>query len=127
MITVTLSGEGIQNIRNAMREFLGDDPMKATGKSVQEIEKAFEQTKPASVGKDKSQEAVTQPAQAAQTSSPATVSYKDIADYIPKAVAKYGRGKIVTLLEKFGAKNGKELKTEQYAEVMAKLKAEYPL
>lgn len=124
MIDVTFCGESVQDIRQQMREFLGEDPMKAIGKSVQELEKAFEQTKPASVGKDKSKEAATPSAQTPATAAP---SYKDIADYIPKAVGKYGRGKIVTLLEGFGVKHGKELKSEQYAEALAKLKAEYPL
>ena len=121
MIDVTFCGESMQEIRAQMRDFLGQDvesPKQSPVAKLKDVskpapEKASEKAEPA-------------PAPTAQP-APTTSSYKDIADYIPKAVSKYGRGKIVTLLEGFGAKTGKELKAEQYPEVLAKLKAEYPL
>jgi hypothetical protein len=128
MITVTVTGESVGKLREAMREFLGLDAepsAKSPSKralvmprpDTTETEKAFENAQPAGSSTSK----------AAETVAPGVVTYKDLSDYIPKAVGKYGRGKIVTLLEGFGAKTGKDLKSEQYTEVMAKLTAEYPL
>jgi hypothetical protein len=123
MIDVTFCGESMQEIRAQMRDFLGHDPVKITV-NAPDISATIKEK----LSKEKSAEkAEPTPAPTAQPETAATPSYKDIADYIPKAVSKYGRGKIVTLLEGFGAKTGKELKSEQYGEVLTKLKAEYPL
>ena len=119
MIDVTFCGESMQEIRAQMRDFLGQDvesPKQPPVTKLKDVSKPAPEKGTEPVGPTP----VAQPA-------PTTSSYKDIADYIPKAVSKYGRGKIVTLLEGFGAKTGKELKAEQYPEVLAKLKAEYPL
>lgn len=76
------------------------------------------------------------PAPAPKTEAPATVApaqatpptYKEVADLIPKLVAKHGKPKIVAFLESFGgAKNGKDLKVEQYAEFLQKAAVELPL
>lgn len=40
--------------------------------------------------------------------------FKNIEEIIPKALEAAGRGKVVTLLEKYGAKKGSELKTTDY-------------
>lgn len=40
--------------------------------------------------------------------------FKKIEEIIPKALEAAGRGKVVTLLEKYGAKKGSELKTADY-------------
>lgn len=126
MIEVTFSGESLRDIRIQIRDFLGVEttPAAAQPEAVQPaaVVKLKDVSKPA--------QAKTDPAVApTPVEQPVTAptSYKDVAEYVPKAVSKYGRGKIVTLLEGFGAKTGKDLKSEQYGEVMAKLKAEYPL
>jgi hypothetical protein len=121
MITVSFASESVHKLREVMREFLGLDVEPAPKK-----EPSKSQAKPAAP----STEIQGSLGEATASNIPKlsdVVTYKDIADYIPKAVSKYGRGKIVTLLEGFGAKTGKDLKSEQYAEVMTKLKAEYPL
>lgn len=40
--------------------------------------------------------------------------FKKIEEIIPKALEAAGRGKVVTLLEKYGAKKGSELKATDY-------------
>lgn len=52
--------------------------------------------------------------------STAQVDYASIAERITKGVATH-RAEVVALLAKFGAKNGKELKPEQYADFAAQM------
>ena len=76
------------------------------------------------------------PAPAPKTEAPAAVApaqatpptYKEVADLIPKLVAKHGKPTVVTFLAGFGgAKNGKDLKPEQYGEFLQKAAVELPL
>ncbi len=58
-------------------------------------------------------------ASATQPSASSTqVDYAGVAERITKGVASH-RAEVIALLAKFGAKNGKELKPEQYAEFAA--------
>ena len=123
MIDVSFVGDTMGEVRTQMLEFLGlsTEAAPKVTKKTEPIEKA---TLAAAVDTSK-----TLPT--AATSAPATASvpptYKDVADLIPKLVGKHGKPKVVALLEAFGAKNGKELKVEQYAEFIAKATAELPL
>lgn len=62
----------------------------------------------------------TKAAQAAPIVAPTTSApvggfdFKKIEEIIPKALEAVGRGKVVTLLEKYGAKKGSELKPTDY-------------
>lgn len=125
MIDVSFCGDSMEELRAQMRDFLGDDKVtvKAEKPPAASIVKAAVKTE-AKVAETKPAETTPVPADSAPAVNPA---YKEIADYIPKAVSKYGRGKIVTLLEGFGAKTGKDLKSEQYVDVLSKLKTDYPL
>jgi hypothetical protein len=127
MIEVAFCGETSEELRAQILDFLGlNQPTVVINSAnvktaeVKPAEKAKAESKPTETAKAPE----TKPTETAPAVTP---GYKEIADYVPKAVSKYGRGKIVTLLEGFGAKTGKELKSEQYPEVLAKLKAEFPL
>lgn len=62
--------------------------------------------------------AAAAPAAPAPIVAPATpvggFDFKKIEEVIPKALEAAGRGKVVTLLEKYGAKKGSELKSTDY-------------
>lgn len=64
--------------------------------------------------------AAAAPATPAPIVAPATATpvggfdFKKIEEIVPKALEAAGRGKVVTLLEKYGAKKGSELKTADY-------------
>jgi hypothetical protein len=127
MIEVAFCGETTEDLRTQMLDFLG---MTQQTVVVNQAHLKTAEVKPAEKVKaePKPVEPVkAEPAKPAEAATAVTPGYKEIADYVPKAVSKYGRGKIVTLLEGFGAKTGKDLKSEQYPEVLAKLKAEFPL
>lgn len=58
---------------------------------------------------------VSAPIVAPTTSAPVGgFDFKKIEEIIPKALEAVGRGKVVTLLEKYGAKKGSELKPTDY-------------
>lgn len=111
---VSFAADTLASVRAQMLEFLG-------------IEGGAVKTSPTSVVTIPNTTApkTEAPAAPAQATPP---TYKDVADLIPKLVAKHGKPKIVAFLESFGgAKNGKDLKVEQYAEFIAKAKVEFPL
>jgi len=67
--------------------------------------------------KPKVTKATAAPAAPAPIVAPTPVGgfdFKKIEEIIPKALEAAGRGKVVTLLEKYGAKKGSELKTTDY-------------
>ena len=115
---VSFAADTLTSVRAQMLEFLG-----------------VEGVAPKATANVKTTEAPKVDAPAAETApkTDTTVAvtpptYKDVADLIPKLVAKHGKPKIVAFLESFGgAKNGKDLKVEQYAEFIAKAKVEFPL
>lgn len=118
MIDVSFAGDTLSEVRAQMLEFLGVEGVGA---------KAAANVKKTEAPKVDAPATETAP----KTDAPAGVTpptYKDVADLIPKLVAKHGKPKIVAFLDSFGgAKNGKDLKVEQYAEFIAKAKAEFPL
>jgi hypothetical protein len=65
--------------------------------------------------------AAVAPAPVAPITAPVTApaastgfDFKKIEEVIPKALEAAGRGKVLTLLEKYGAKKGSELKASDY-------------
>lgn len=119
MIDVSFAGDTMSEVRAQMLEFLGVEgvaPKAAANVKKPEAPKVEQPATTESAPKTDAPAAVTPP------------TYKDVADLIPKLVAKHGKPKIVAFLDSFGgAKNGKDLKVEQYAEFIAKAKTEFPL
>lgn len=111
---VSFAADTLASVRAQMLEFLG-------------IEGGAVKTSPTSVVTIPNTTApkTEAPAAPAQATPP---TYKEVADLIPKLVAKHGKPTVVTFLAGFGgAKNGKDLKPEQYGEFLQKAKAELPL
>ena len=114
---VSFAADTLTSVRAQMLEFLG-------------VEGGNVKTPPASVVTTPNTPAAPKteaPAAAApaQTTPP---TYKEVADLIPKLVAKHGKPTVVTFLAGFGgAKNGKDLKPEQYGEFLQKAAVELPL
>lgn len=116
-----------ESIRKDMRAVLGEENVQVaitpttlpTISALQESSPKVEKTKTTKAAQVATQTAPAQPA----TQSVATAAlptegafdYKKIESLIPKAVELVGRGKVVTLLEKYGAKKGSELKSNDYA------------
>lgn len=123
-VKVTLEYATIDEAITAMAKLRGAD-------SKPEAAKADAAPKPAAGAKDKKAEAAAAPAPTAsapKADAPATppsastsqVGYGIVADKIAMG-AKTHRAEVVALLGKFGAKNGKELKAEQYADFVAEI------
>lgn len=129
MITLTISGESTESIRVFAAALLGFDltaPVAPKAAKKSEVAESVAKVETTSTAKTDVKADTVENKPAAASNAPPT--YKDVADLIPKLVAKHGKPKIVAFLESFGgAKNGKDLKVEQYAEFIAKAKAEFPL
>lgn len=109
-----------EHIRKEMQAVLGHSTVVVSVDNAVTVEKL--------VTSDQAQEktkATKAPTKAATppVSAPVTVKapveatgfdFKKIEEIIPKALEAAGRGKVVTLLEKYGAKKGSELKSADY-------------
>lgn len=123
MIEVAFCADTSAELRAQLLEFLG---LSAPAETVVKVVVPKAEAKPVEVVKPEPVKA--EAPKAAEPTTPAVhPTYKEIADYVPKAISKHGRPAVVAFFAHFGVKNGKELKIEQYPEALAKLKADLPL
>lgn len=121
MIEVAFCADTSVELRAQLLEFLGlSTPAETTKVVAPKAETVKAEVKPAEPVK-------AEAPKAAETTPAVHPTYKEIADYVPKAISKHGRPAVVAFFAHFGVKNGKELKIEQYPEALAKLKADLPL
>lgn len=126
MIEVRFSAATCADLHATMREYLGSDRVNATGPqpavTLPDAQLTNVESNVAGVVVSNAAGVVVSNAAGA-----VPVPYATIADLIPKMVSKHGKPKVVALLETFGVKNGKELKTEQYGAFISKAHTELPL
>ena len=108
-------------IQKEMRDLLGTSEttqnitVRLDSATVEPVITKLPETVKATKAMKAAQPPVSAPIVAPTTSAPVGgFDFKEIEEIIPKALEAVGRGKVVTLLEKYGAKKGSELKPADY-------------